>query len=74
MRKEVDLEGSLSGLSTNRQRKFKFNIENKNNMKFVNNYIVTSKYNLINFIPKNLFLQFQRLSNIYFLLLGTSIY
>ena len=34
-----------------------------------NNYISTSKYNLITFFPKNLFEQFQRLANAYFLVL-----
>ena len=33
------------------------------------NYIKTSKYNLITFLPKNLFEQFQRLANFYFLVL-----
>ncbi|GAM25814.1 hypothetical protein SAMD00019534_089890 [Acytostelium subglobosum LB1] len=35
--------------------------------KFPNNYIRTTKYTLITFIPKNLFEQFRRLSNFYFL-------
>ncbi|CAL1528456.1 unnamed protein product [Lymnaea stagnalis] len=34
---------------------------------YANNYISTSKYNIITFIPKNLFEQFQRLANAYFL-------
>ncbi|CAG5116518.1 unnamed protein product, partial [Candidula unifasciata] len=32
-----------------------------------NNHISTSKYNIITFLPKNLFEQFQRLANTYFL-------
>jgi hypothetical protein len=40
------------------------------NFEFVqNNYIKTSKYNLISFVPINLFEQFQRLANFYFLVL-----
>ncbi|CAD5219936.1 unnamed protein product [Bursaphelenchus okinawaensis] len=37
--------------------------------KYADNYIKTSKYNLITFLPKNLFEQFQRLANFYFLVL-----
>ncbi|KAE9554781.1 hypothetical protein FO519_001978 [Halicephalobus sp. NKZ332] len=37
--------------------------------KYADNYIVTSKYNLLTFAPKNLFEQFQRLANFYFLIL-----
>lgn len=41
------------------------------NSKFVyaNNAVSTSKYNIITFLPKNLFEQFQRLANAYFLIL-----
>lgn len=35
---------------------------------FTNNFIKTAKYNLLNFIPKTVFLQFLRYANIYFLL------
>ena len=34
-----------------------------------NNYISTSKYNVVTFLPKNLFEQFQRIANTYFLAL-----
>ncbi|RUS90719.1 hypothetical protein EGW08_001523 [Elysia chlorotica] len=34
---------------------------------YANNYISTSKYNVVTFLPKNLFEQFQRLANAYFL-------
>ncbi|VDK69651.1 unnamed protein product [Onchocerca ochengi] len=37
--------------------------------KYADNYIRTSKYNLITFIPLNLLEQFQRLANFYFLIL-----
>lgn len=37
--------------------------------KYANNSISTSKYNPITFIPKNLFEQFQRVANLYFLFL-----
>ena len=32
-----------------------------------NNHIKTNKYTCLNFIPKNLFLQFSKLANVYFL-------
>ena len=34
-----------------------------------NNYISTSKYNVLTFLPKNLFEQFKRIANAYFLCL-----
>ena len=43
------------------------NLKNKN-FKHKNNYISTTKYNIITFIPKSLIIQFSRLSNVYFLL------
>jgi Phospholipid-translocating ATPase N-terminal len=36
---------------------------------YCNNFIKTSKYSLINFLPKSIFEQFRRLGNQYFLLL-----
>ncbi|KAL3866130.1 hypothetical protein ACJMK2_043460 [Sinanodonta woodiana] len=36
---------------------------------YADNYICTSKYNIITFLPKNLFEQFQRIANAYFLCL-----
>ena len=43
--------------------------DNKKNMEYhlKNNNITTTKYNLITFLPKGLFYQFSRLSNVYFL-------
>lgn len=37
-------------------------------LKYNSNQIVTSKYTLWNFLPKNLFEQFRRIANIYFLI------
>ena len=34
------------------------------------NKIVTNKYNIFTFIPKNLATQFSKMSNIYFLIIG----
>lgn len=34
------------------------------------NIIITSRYNIISFIPKTIFEQFRRLANVYFLVLG----
>jgi hypothetical protein len=38
-----------------------------NDKLFVGNQIVTSKYTVVNFLPKNLVDQFSKLANIYFL-------
>uniref|UniRef100_A0A914VDH4 Phospholipid-transporting ATPase n=1 Tax=Plectus sambesii TaxID=2011161 RepID=A0A914VDH4_9BILA len=37
--------------------------------RYTDNYIKTSKYNMFSFVPKNLFEQFQRLANAYFIFL-----
>ncbi|XP_018431730.1 PREDICTED: phospholipid-transporting ATPase IC-like [Nanorana parkeri] len=37
--------------------------------KYANNEIKTSKYNIITFLPRNLFEQFKRIANVYFLFL-----
>jgi hypothetical protein len=54
-------------------RKFElFKIYNKKHDKrkpFVSNKIQTAKYNLITFLPKNLFYQFSKMSNLYFLII-----
>ncbi len=34
------------------------------------NSIKTSKYTAINFVPKNLFVQFSKVANLYFLIIG----
>ena len=41
------------------------------NKRFKNNMICTTKYNIITWAPKSLLLQFQRVANIYFLLIQT---
>lgn len=41
----------------------------RNSFFFQNNYIKTSKYTVLTFLPLNLFEQFQRLANFYFLCL-----
>lgn len=40
------------------------------NVKYVSNRIVTSKYTFLTFIPKNLFEQFRKAANLYFLLMA----
>ncbi|CAF0870447.1 unnamed protein product [Adineta ricciae] len=53
-----------------RSRKIKANDSDANAAKeYAGNEISTSKYNLITFLPKNLFEQFRRLANAYFLFL-----
>ena len=39
-------------------------------MKFCSNEITTSHYTPINFLPKNLWQQFHRAANVYFLVVG----
>ena len=36
---------------------------------YPNNRVVTSKYNLLTFLPMNLLLQFSKMANLYFLIL-----
>ncbi|XP_069104110.1 phospholipid-transporting ATPase IF-like isoform X3 [Argopecten irradians] len=38
--------------------------------KFPNNRVISSKYTVLNFLPKNLFEQFRRIANFYFLCVG----
>jgi Phospholipid-translocating ATPase N-terminal len=54
-------------------RKFElFRIYNKrrdNKKPFVDNKIHTARYNVVTFLPKNLFYQFSKMTNLYFLVL-----
>ncbi len=36
---------------------------------FINNKIHTAKYNVVTFLPKNIFYQFSKMSNLYFLII-----
>ena len=38
--------------------------------KYPDNEVISSKYTVLNFLPKNLFEQFRRIANTYFLLIG----
>ena len=38
---------------------------------FTSNYVSSTKYTVLNFVPKNLMLQFQRVANLYFLAVAT---
>lgn len=42
----------------------------KYNMKFQNNRISTTKYNIITWLPKSLLMQFRRIANVYFLIIS----
>lgn len=44
--------------------------ENQSNQVFKNNHIRTSKYSVITFLPKNLWEQFSKLANVYFLFIS----
>jgi hypothetical protein len=60
-------------LSKQELRKFEvYKIYNKKRDKrkpFITNQIHTAKYNVLTFLPKNLFYQFSKLSNTYFLII-----
>lgn len=69
--REIFLPPDIAG-----QRKFLRNLTPKMRKKFaethpwtVSNEIHTAKYTIFNFIPKNLFEQFRRVANVYFLIL-----
>uniref|UniRef100_A0A0N5A7W7 Phospholipid-transporting ATPase n=1 Tax=Syphacia muris TaxID=451379 RepID=A0A0N5A7W7_9BILA len=57
-----------SGFENNRQLRVN-DREYNQQFRYADNYIQTSKYNLITFLPYNLFDQFRRLANIYFSIL-----
>ena len=55
------------------RRKFEINKEfgkKEKGRTFMDNKIETAKYNCITFLPKNLFEQFSKFANLYFLMLG----
>ncbi|KAF8371965.1 tat-2 [Pristionchus pacificus] len=53
-----------------KERRFRANDQEYNQQfKYADNFIKTSKYNLLTFVPVNLFEQFQRIANTYFLIL-----
>ncbi|XP_038076236.1 phospholipid-transporting ATPase ID-like isoform X3 [Patiria miniata] len=58
------------GRPSETERSLKANDREYNSQfKYANNYIRTSKYNILTFIPVNLFEQFLRIANFYFLIL-----
>ncbi|XP_054440070.1 phospholipid-transporting ATPase FetA-like [Pteronotus mesoamericanus] len=67
---ELTYEGGLDICVGKQERYLQANNEKFNTMfGYPNNTIKTSKYNVFNFLPLNLFEQFQRLANAYFLIL-----
>lgn len=46
---------------------YKSNKVNTHDNRFTNNAIRTTKYTLLTFLPKNLFEQFSKMANVYFL-------
>ena len=76
----TDSMGSEGAEGENKMRFLKFNRENTKEDKLLgiisrtveaykNNRIVTSKYNVITFLPLNLMVQFSKMANLYFLIL-----
>ena len=65
----VEITETINNEEQDIHYKFYINNTEKNNKeyKYKNNTISTTKYNIITFIPKSLFYQFQRLANVYFL-------
>ncbi|CAF4053105.1 unnamed protein product, partial [Rotaria sordida] len=64
----IQLRNEYVVLVSETSRQIRANDHHGNAMKeFADNRISTSKYNLITFLPKNLFEQFRRLANAYFL-------
>ena len=58
---------TISDIAPQPLRTFHVNDSETNDKLFVGNQIVTSKYTVVNFLPKNLVDQFSKLANIYFL-------
>lgn len=66
------VEGSSIGGNPKARRNFEINKIFKNEKgehAFPNNKVTTTKYNCFNFLPKNLFIQFSKVANAYFLFL-----
>ena len=47
--------------------KFYFQARDQPNSQYLNNRIRTTKYTILSFLPRNLFEQFHRFANLYFL-------
>ena len=54
------------------ERKLTMNnpVKNKKKYNYVDNFLITSKYTLLTFLPKSLLFQFLRYANVYFLLMA----
>ena len=48
--------------------------DNDGSALFISNIITTTKYNILTFLPKNLFEQFSRIANFYFLIIASTLY
>jgi hypothetical protein len=71
LKKSTTLLSLRQSIKNLKKIKIEFGEKNEhliNNKKFGNNEIKTTKYNIITLIPKNLFYQLCRASNIYFLI------
>lgn len=63
--------GDMPDKQKEKLRIFRFNDDQYNlDKKFPTNYIRTSKYTLITFLPLSLMAQFKRVANIYFLVIS----
>ena len=65
---QIEERGRKSTSIVLTNRAFSVPIEGKN--PYLNNKISTCKYNALTFLPKNLYEQFNKLANIYFLILA----
>lgn len=62
--------GKSSSKFQNEPREIIIGNSEQNEKTFIKNYISTTRYNLITFLPKAIFLQFTRYANIYFLFMA----
>jgi hypothetical protein len=61
-------KSTLRTIYINNTKPNDYNDSNEVPYEYKSNRIKTSKYNLLTFVPKNLFEQFRRITNLYFLI------
>eukprot|EP01137_Pigoraptor_chileana_P037558 Opistho-2@34829 len=68
LRRSTSLNSNAGGTAGVRTF-FANNVERNTALNFLKNRVTTTKYNILTFLPKNLFQQFTRIANLYFLIL-----